>query len=195
MQVLLSVVPSDELPALIEDSLSLPPIDLTLPASADADLAVLALVPVPRPTLAKLAAELPPVVLKSAIPETLNYRKPIDLLKFFHLPVPTVAPGNWQDAIGTQVYGYYIRQRSAPALQSLVVPVANSTTTLFASPIAGISGVTLTATVSPSSALGTVTFTDGSTTLGTVGLGAATATLVVPTLATGQHTLTARYRR
>ena len=43
-----SIIPEDELPALIEDALALPPIDLTLPAEALDSTAVAILAPVPR---------------------------------------------------------------------------------------------------------------------------------------------------
>jgi hypothetical protein len=52
---------------------------------------------------------------------------------------------------------------------------------------------TLTATVSPSSATGTVTFMDGANALGTVVVTRGTATLAVPALAAGTHALTAVY--
>jgi len=53
--------------------------------------------------------------------------------------------------------------------------------------------VMLTATVSPSTATGTVTFLDGSTTLGSAGLTAGTASISISTLSTGNHSLTASY--
>src|SRR5207237_5612068 len=53
--------------------------------------------------------------------------------------------------------------------------------------------VALTATVSPSTATGTVTFKDGSTSLGTGTLSNGTATLTLSTLAMGPHSLTAVY--
>ena len=41
MDVRLSIIPSEELPALLEDSMSLPPIDLTLPAGSYSNMSVL----------------------------------------------------------------------------------------------------------------------------------------------------------
>jgi hypothetical protein len=193
--VRLSVVPEDELPAVVNDSMSLPPIDLTLPASAYADLTVLALVPVPRQGFATLTASLPPMDLAAAVPPALSYRKPIDLLRFFHVGALAGAPPSvaWQNAIGTQVYGYYIRCRSSPVFTTPASATATTTTTLAASPIAGFLGLTLTATVSPSGATGTVTFSDGANALATVNLTAGTATLVWPSLGAGAHALTAVY--
>ena len=52
---------------------------------------------------------------------------------------------------------------------------------------------TLSASVTPSSATGTVEFFDGSTSLGKTALAAATATLSNVTLSAGSHTLSANY--
>ncbi len=53
--------------------------------------------------------------------------------------------------------------------------------------------VTFSATVSPSGAIGTITFNDGSTALGTVPLTSGTATIATATLVTGSHSITAAY--
>ncbi len=53
--------------------------------------------------------------------------------------------------------------------------------------------VTLTATVTPSSATGTVTFKNGGTSIGTATLGHGSGSLVITTLAEGVHSLTAVY--
>lgn len=71
----------------------------------------------------------------------------------------------------------------------------STTTTLGASttkPVEGAS-VTLTATISPSAATGTVTFYDGSTSLGIGTLSGGTATLATAFSTTGAHSLTATY--
>jgi hypothetical protein len=74
---------------------------------------------------------------------------------------------------------------------------ANSptTTTLTSSlnPSALNQSVTYTATVSPSTATGTVTFSHGSTVMGTGTLSKGTATLVYSALSAGGHDLTASY--
>jgi hypothetical protein len=187
--VLLSLIPGDELPALIEDGMSLPPIDLTLPASSYADLELLALVPVARRDYAALAANLPDVQLVSALPQVLNSRKPVNLLQFFSGAAPLLAdpPGGatWQQAIGTQTYGYYVRRRSSPLLSTAVM--------LSVFLINGNQGVSLTATVSPAAASGTVTFKDSSNILGTVVLNAGVATLPINTISHQSHSFTAAY--
>ena len=76
-----------------------------------------------------------------------------------------------------------------------LVNKAPSTTILVASPNLATPGqaVTLTATVTPSGVTGTVTFQDGSATLGIAALGGGTASLTTSSLAVGSHSLTATY--
>jgi hypothetical protein len=75
------------------------------------------------------------------------------------------------------------------------VGVSTTTTTLSVTPASSTFGqaVTLTATVTPPSASGSVTFQDGSAIVGTVAVSAGTATSTTSTLATGSHLLTASY--
>ena len=70
-----------------------------------------------------------------------------------------------------------------------------TTTVLTASATSAASGtsIELTATVAPTAATGTVTYYDGSTSLGSGTLGSGTSKLAVSTLSTGTHTLTATY--
>lgn len=60
MDVRMTLVPTDELPALLEDSLALPPIDLTMPDLALEGIRVLVLVPVDRLDLATQVRALTP---------------------------------------------------------------------------------------------------------------------------------------
>ena len=73
--------------------------------------------------------------------------------------------------------------------------LASTTTSLTASPTAVAAGasVTLTATESPSAATGTVTFKDGSTTLGTATLSSGSAAYIVSGITAGSHSFTASY--
>jgi len=119
LDVRLSVIPVDEFPALIEQSMSLPPIDLTLTPDAYANLTVFALVPVPRAGFAALKASLPTLSPQVTLPQVLSTRPPIDLLRLYRgglqvAPWPPIADNAWASAIGNQTYGYYIRGRSAP---------------------------------------------------------------------------------
>ena len=122
LDVRLSVIPVDEIPALVEDSMSLPPIDLTLPASAYADLTVFALVPVARSGFAALKASLPTLAPNPTVPQILSFRTPSELLSLYQgairISLPTQNQNSaWSNAIGNQTYGFYIRGRSSPALR------------------------------------------------------------------------------
>ncbi|HUI95487.1 MAG TPA: Ig-like domain-containing protein [Xanthobacteraceae bacterium] len=195
--VRLRLVPDDELPALIDESMTLPPIDLTLATSAYADLAIFALVVLPRQQFAAQAATLPQVQLSAALPQApaLGVSGSLaGLVSRSATPAPSTATSNaWSTAIGTQVYGYYMRRRSFPVFVSPDQATVSSSTTLAVTAVPGTTGWSLRATVSPSSATGTVTFADGATNLGTVDLTAATATLIWPSLASGAHQLKATY--
>jgi hypothetical protein len=123
LDVRLSVIPVDEIPALIEDSMSLPPIDLTLPASAYADLTVFALIPVPRAGFAALKSSLPTLAPTPTAPQVLSFRTPIDLLRLYRGTIGITPPTQnqnsaWANAVGNQTYGFYMRCRSSPAYVS-----------------------------------------------------------------------------
>jgi len=82
----------------------------------------------------------------------------------------------------------------SPAVTESVGQTA-TTTSLKAAPTSSTPGqnVVLTATVSPPTATGTVTFLDGSKTLGTQQLSAGTASLSTANVSSGSHSLTASY--
>ena len=97
-----SIIPEDELPALIEESLALPPIDF-LASEAALDLtAVLVLAPVPRAefrsVLARLASR--SRLLKPAAPNRLAQQKPLQILQRLRLPLAleVADPANPSDA-------------------------------------------------------------------------------------------------
>jgi hypothetical protein len=123
LDVRLSVIPVDEIPALVEESMSLPPIDLTLPANAYADLAVFALVPVPRSGFAALKNNLPTLAPNPTMPQILSFRTPFELMRLYQgairISLPTQNQNSaWLNAIGNQTYGFYLRARSSPAYVS-----------------------------------------------------------------------------
>jgi hypothetical protein len=101
------------------------------------------------------------------------------------------------DASGSPFPGGVIPNSRIPGTFAwrIAALLQSSTTTLAATPLAAATGqsVTLTATVTPATATGTVTFLDGATTLGTAVLTAGIATYTTTTLASGSHTLTASY--
>jgi hypothetical protein len=144
MDVRLSVVPEDELPALIAESMSLPPIDLTLDPGVYANMTVFVLVPVPRAGFASFAASLPTLPVTTVLPQVLSNRKPIDLLQFYRGASGTVQPSgtdnsSWQAAFGTQTYGYYVRRGSSGTVVSFRVqpPVPQITGVVPSSVVAG----------------------------------------------------------
>ena len=127
MDVRLSIIPTDEIPALIEESMSLPPIDLTLPQNAYADLAVFALIPVPRANFAALSSSLPVISPAPTLPQVLSFRPPIALLRLYQgvpQPAPATPQANasWASVIGSQTYGFYIRRRSSPTFVDFSAP-------------------------------------------------------------------------
>jgi hypothetical protein len=78
---------------------------------------------------------------------------------------------------------------------SVTVSQVSSSISLSTSPNPSSPGqnVTLTATVSPGTATGTVQFLDGSTSMGTAAISSGAATLAVSSLAVGAHSITAVY--
>jgi hypothetical protein len=81
---------------------------------------------------------------------------------------------------------------SAPYTQT-VKAVTTTSVTAQPSPVASGQSVTITATVSPAGATGTVQFLDGTTVLGTGALSAGSAALSTSALSAGSHTITANY--
>jgi len=107
----------------------------------------------------------------------------------------TLNPGTHQL---TATYGGDIIDLSSTS--TIYVTVGNAptatTTALAAVPNPSVSGqnVTLTATVTPASATGTVAFFDGGNSIGTGPLSNGTATFSTSSLSAGSHSLTASYR-
>ena len=130
LDVRLSVIPVDEVAALIEESMSLPPIDLTLPANAYADISVFALIPVQRAGFAALKKSLPTLAPNPIVPQILSFRTPFELLRLYRGTVAITQPTQnqnsaWVNAIGNQTYGYYIRCRSSAAYVSFTTGAAS----------------------------------------------------------------------
>jgi hypothetical protein len=88
---------------------------------------------------------------------------------------------------------FFHTSTSAPVTQ--VVNAATSSTAVTTSPNPSVVGesVTITATVTPSAATGSVEFFDGATSLGTSPLSSGSAALATASLALGSHSITAVY--
>lgn len=112
-----SVIPEDELPALVEESLALPPIDLQDSEAALDRTAVLVLAPVPRAEWRAVIARLESRVrtLRPAAPNQVALRKPLEILTRLRLPLPLPAPAP-SDAEWTRLANlprlWYVRRRN-----------------------------------------------------------------------------------
>jgi len=103
IEVDFSIVPEDELPALIEDALALPPIDLTAPPATLDSTAVVVVAPVPRHEWQAVVARLTTLtrIVKPAAPNLLAQRKPFEVLQKLRIPratPPQPDPTNPSDA-------------------------------------------------------------------------------------------------
>lgn len=118
----LSIIPEDELSALLEESLLLPPIDLTLKGEQLESTSVLALIPVPRQNMRFLINTLKSLSrpLRPAAPGLVARRKPLEVLQGLRLPrLPMLAirpedlvDSAWRKAlVGTDML-WYVRRRN-----------------------------------------------------------------------------------
>ncbi len=123
-----SIIPEDELPALIEEALALAPIDF-LASEAALDLtAVLVLAPVPRSDYRAVMAKLESRrrVLKASAPNLVAQRKPLEILQRLRLPPPFVLPdvSNPADAEWARLANlptlWYVRRRNLAYRDDLV---------------------------------------------------------------------------
>ncbi len=95
----------------------------------------------------------------------------------------------------TATYGGDANNGGSSASASVTVAKGSPTISVIASPSPATVGqpVTITATIVPAAATGTVSFTDGATALGTVAVNNSSASVTTSALALGQHTLVATY--
>jgi hypothetical protein len=121
MQVDLSIIAEDELPALIEDSYVLPALDLNLGSDALESTSVLVVIPVPRNRLRKYSLSLKSLQrrLIPSAPGPISKRKPIDALTAMGnsakltLPIAnTPDESEWQQLIQSVETLWYIRRRN-----------------------------------------------------------------------------------
>lgn len=122
MDVELSIIPEDELPALIEDAMLLPPLDLTLSGAAQESTSVLVVMPVARHQFKRLSQSLPTLnrELPAAQPGMLAKRKPITALNQLLLrravtviqPEVLTTDSRWRTELGNQSQLWYLRRRN-----------------------------------------------------------------------------------
>jgi hypothetical protein len=130
IEVDLSIIPDDELAAVVEDSLLLPPIDLTLTAEARDSIAILILIPVPRQRTQNLFNQLrlpdqpqvPPLqrqILPAAAGQ-LAKRLPLEVLqgirrpRFAALALNPQIPVDslWRNELAAQPLLWFVRRRN-----------------------------------------------------------------------------------
>jgi Bacterial Ig-like domain (group 3) len=90
----------------------------------------------------------------------------------------------------------YNPSTSASTSLTVKAPAATTATTLATAPVSPVTkgtSVTLTASLTPAGAVGSVEFLDGATVLGSHAVTSGTATLTVTTLAVGSHSLSATF--
>ncbi|MGE0348875.1 hypothetical protein [Hydrogenophaga sp.] len=127
-----SVIPEDELPALVEEALALQPIDLTAAPEALDSTAVMVLAPVPRhewrAVVARLSLGTAPATrpVRPAAPNLIAQRRPFEVLQKLRLsripvPVPqaTGAEAEWQ-RLARQDNLWFVRRRHLAYRDDLV---------------------------------------------------------------------------
>lgn len=123
VDVELSIVPDDEVVALLEESLLLPPLDLTLAGEQQESTAVTILIPVPRESVRTLKQTLENMTrpLRPAAPGLVAKRKPFESLSMLKLPrlaVAALAPAEtdadaaWRRALAQSQTLWYLRRRN-----------------------------------------------------------------------------------
>jgi len=139
----LMLVPEDEIPMLLEESLLLPPIDLSLGAAAQESTAVAILVSVPRQSLARQAARLRQRLQRATVTPALRLgakRLPLDTMRLLAstrlsvalpAPQPVVDPVDavWAELLSAQAMLWYTRRRNLslrPEIEGTVVAVVDA---------------------------------------------------------------------
>ena len=136
----LMLVPEDEIPALVEESLLLPPIDLSLSPAMQESTAVAILVPVPREALARQAARLQQQLQRTIAAPALRLsakRLPLDTIRLLastRLKLPALSPAPavdpvdavWAELLSAQATLWYTRRRNLslrPEIEGTMVAV------------------------------------------------------------------------
>jgi hypothetical protein len=134
----LSIIPDDELEAVLEESLLLPPIDLTLSADDISSTSVLVLIPVPRQNLHSLILRLETVQrqLKAAAPGMVAMRSPLETLMSLktRLAQPTLvvtsqADAAWRSLLSSTKTLWYTRRRNLAYSAAMAGAAVTSTVT------------------------------------------------------------------
>lgn len=116
-----SIIPEDELPALVEEALSLPGFDLTADPETLESSSVLVLAPVPRNEWRAVLARLETLTraVRPAAPNRVAARKPLEILQRLRFPTRTPVPldpssasdAEWQRLAESPAL-WYVRRRN-----------------------------------------------------------------------------------
>jgi hypothetical protein len=116
-----SIIPDDELPALVEESLALPGIDLTAASDTLESTSVLILAPVARSQWRAVVSQLETLIraVPPAAPNLISARRPLEILQRLRLPRPIILPldptspsdAQWQ-ALAQQPNLWFVRRRN-----------------------------------------------------------------------------------
>lgn len=125
IDVEMSIIPEDEVAAVLEESLLLPPIDLTLSNEILDSMSVMILVPVPRDQLRWLSTELISFRrdIRSPAPDVVAGRNPFQELRWRFLwakPEPTPPAKPWADVINGVDTLWYTVLRCLPRRSEVV---------------------------------------------------------------------------
>lgn len=122
VDVELSIVPEDELPVLLEESLLLPPIDLTLTGDELESTAIQILVPVPRRNVRRISLMLQSFTreIKAPIPGLVAKRQPLEALQLLRSPQAppfatkpeSIVDAQWRKLLANQDMLWYSRRRN-----------------------------------------------------------------------------------
>lgn len=129
VQVDLSIIAEDELPALLEDSYSLPPIDLNLDSDSFESTSVLVVIPVSRAKLRQHSLTLNSLQrpLLSTVQSQVSKRKPTDALQYLkNRRFKTITTNDepektkWRQILQNNEIFWYIRRRNISYREDIV---------------------------------------------------------------------------
>jgi hypothetical protein len=123
MAVDFSIIPEDELPALVEEALSLPPIDLEAPSATLESTSILLLAPIPRNEWRAVSSRLTTRTrtLRPAAINLVATRKPLEILQQLRiprlpLPIDSSDPANAEWARLAALAGFMVRASAQSCL-------------------------------------------------------------------------------
>jgi len=155
VEVDFSIVPEDELPALVEESLALPPLDLTAAGETLESSAVLIVAPVPRAEWRAVLARLETLAraVRPAAPNRVAARRPLEILQTLRIPAPAAVPldptspsdAEWQRLARLDTL-WYVRRRNLAYREDLTgtaMRLAGREASLSASRLSGLEALGL----------------------------------------------------